>query len=139
MKTNLSKGNQYEQLANDPTKETVDKVVVFLNIEIFINRQKKVIETKYYVKPTNQRLFLNCRSNHPEHVFKSVVYSMALLGKLVNSREEWNICYLRDLREKFLQQEYPLSLIKEQFSRALSVNRADLLFRSAGQRKPKKL
>ena len=64
---------------------------------------------------------------------------MALLGKLVNSREEWNICYLRDLREKFLQQEYPLSLINEQFSRALSVDRADLLFRSADQKKTKKV
>ena len=108
---------------------------MFLNIEIFINREKKIIETKYFVKPTNQRLFLNYRSNHPEHVFKSVVYSMALLGKLVNSREEWNISYLRELREKFLQQEYPLSLVNEQFSRALSVNRADLLFRTPDQKK----
>ena len=111
---------------------------MFLNIEIFINREKKIIETKYFVKPTNQRLFLNYRSNHPEHVFKSVVYSMALLGKLVNSREEWNFSYLRELREKFLQQEYPLSLVNEQFSRALSVNRADLLFRTPDQKKSKK-
>lgn len=31
VKTNLSKGNQYEQLASDPTKETVDKVVDYVN------------------------------------------------------------------------------------------------------------
>ena len=64
---------------------------------------------------------------------------MALLGKLVNSREEWNFSYLRELREKFLQQEYPLSLVNEQFSRALSVNRADLLFRTPDQKKSKKV
>ena len=51
---------------------------------------------------------------------------MALLGKLVNSRDDWNINYLHELREQFLQQEYPLTLINEQFSRALSVDRADL-------------
>ena len=112
------------------TWEYSEENIVFLNIEIFINREKKIIETKYFVKPTNQRLFLNYRSNHPEHVFKSVVYSMALLGKLVNSRDEWNIDYLRELREKFLQQEYPLALINEQFSRVLSVDRMDLLFKS---------
>ena len=70
-----------------------------------------IIETKYYVNPTNQRLFLNYRSNHPSHVFKVIVYGMALQGLLVYSREEWNLEYLHKLREKFLQQEYPLKMI----------------------------
>ena len=102
---------------------------IFLNIELYINCEKKIIETKYYVKPTNQRLFLNFRSNHPNHVFKAIVYGMALQGILVNSRTDWNLEYLVDLREKFLQQEYPLNLINEQYARALQVNRMDLLFR----------
>ena len=46
---------------------------------------------------------------------------------MVNSLMEYNCEYLRDLREKFRQQEYPLKLINEQFKRALNVNRADLL------------
>ena len=70
------------------TWEYSAKSVIFLNIEVFINRERKIIETKYYVKPTNQRLFLNYRSNHPQHVFKSVVYSMALMGIMVNSNQE---------------------------------------------------
>ena len=64
---------------------------------------------------------------------------MALLGKLVNSRDEWNVHYWRELREKFLQQEHPSTLINEQFSRALSVNRADLLFRTPDQKKRKQI
>jgi hypothetical protein len=94
------------------TWEFSESSVVFLNMEVFINREKKSIETKYYVKPTNQRLFLNYRSNHPQHVFKSVVYSMALMGIMVNSTHKWNQGYLRDLREKFLQQEYPHGIDK---------------------------
>ena len=79
------------------------------------------------------------RSNHPQHVFKSVVYSMALLGNMVNSREDWNVEYLQDLREKFLQQEYPSQLINEQFRKALSINRMDLLFQSQTNKKKKRI
>ena len=39
------------------------------------------------------------------------------------------------LREKFLQQEYPLNLIYEQFARAFLVDRADLLLADPSMRK----
>ena len=112
--------------------------MIFLNIELFINREKNIIETKYYVKPTNQRLFLNYRSNHPTHVFKAIVYGMALQGTMVNSRDEWNLEYLVELREKFLQQEYPLIVINEQYEKALEVDRLDLVFKSPALRKNSK-
>ena len=120
------------------TWEWSEEKAIFLNIELRIDRVKKVIETKYYVKPSNQRLFLNYRSNHPEHVFRAVVYGMALQGIMVNSKMEWNCEYLSDLREKFRQQEYPLKLINDQFKRALTVNRDDLLLRTQTQRKKRK-
>ena len=121
------------------TWEWSEEKAIFLNIELQIDRAKKIIETKYYVKPSNQRLFLNYRSNHPEHVFKAVVYGMALQGIMVNSRMEWNCEYLSDLREKFRQQEYPLKLINDQFRRALTVNRDDLLLRTPSTRKKRKM
>ena len=120
------------------TWEWSDKSLIFLNVEVLINREKKIIETRYYVKPSNQRLFLNFRSNHPELIFKGVVYGMALQGIMLNSRQEWNLGYLLELREKFLQQEYPLDLISQQFARALSVDRADLLLADPSNRKKPK-
>ena len=45
---------------------------------------------------------------------------------------------MSDLREKFRQQEYPLKLINEQFRKALTVNRNDLLLQSPALRKTKK-
>ena len=95
---------------------------IFLNVELFINRETKKFETKYYVKPSNKRLFLHFRSNHPEHTFRSIVYSQALQGIMINSRNEWNIEYLRELREKFLEQDYPLNLIYEEYSKALEIS-----------------
>ena len=57
----------------------------------------------------------------------------------MNSRMEWNCDYLSDLREKFRQQEYPLKLINDQFRRALTVNRDDLLLRNPSMRKKRKV
>lgn len=108
---------------------------IFLNIELFINREDKIIETKYYVKPSNKRLYLNYRSCHPPHTFKSIVYSQALQGIMVNSRPEWNIEYLKELRNKFLDQGYPISMINCEFRRALEVDRKDLIFSTNKQKK----
>ena len=110
---------------------------IFLNVELFFNRETKKIETMYYVKPSNKRLYLHYRSCHPQHTFKSIVYSQALQGIMINSREEWNIDYLTELRNKFLEQGYPLKLINGEFKRALEVDRKDLLL-SSSQKKNKK-
>ena len=99
--------------------------------------ETKKFETKYYVKPSNKRLFLHFRSNHPEHTFRSIVYSQALQGIMINSRDDWNIDYLQELREKFLEQDYPLNLINEEYAKALQISRKDLLFNDNRKRKRK--
>ena len=40
---------------------------------------------------------------------------------MINSRDDWNIDYLRELREKFLEQDYPLNLINEEYAKALQI------------------
>ena len=55
---------------------------------------------------------------------------------MINSRDEWNIEHLRELRVKFLDQGYPKKLINDEFKRALEVDRNDLLFNT--ERKKKK-
>ena len=92
--------------------------------------KQSLTETKYYVKPSNQRLYLHYRSCHPQHTFQSIVYSEALQGIMVNSREEWNLWYWRELRQKFLDQEYPIKMINSELKRALEVDRKYLLFNS---------
>ena len=112
---------------------------IFLDIEIILNRESKKLETKIYVTPSNKQLFLSYRSNHPPHVFKSLIYSEALRAVLICSRKEWAVGYLIQLREKFVSQEYAEHLIKEQFMKALEVDRKDLLFRQNRPKKKKKI
>ena len=108
---------------------------IFFNVELFINRENNIIKTNYYVKPSNQRLYLHYKSCHPQHTFRSIVYSQALQGIMVNSRGEWNLEYLSELRGKFLDQGYPISLINQEFNRALEVDRLDLLFNKQNKEK----
>jgi hypothetical protein len=54
---------------------------------------------------------------------------------MINSRKEWNLEYVQELREKSLDQGYPLKLVNEEYARALQVDRLDLLF---GQKKTRK-
>ena len=54
---------------------------------------------------------------------------------MVNSKPEWNIEYLRELRVKFLDQGYPLKLINGEFQRALEIDRMDLLFNENRKKK----
>ena len=91
---------------------------IFLNVKLIIKREAQEIETMYYVKPSNMRIYLHYRSCHPQHTFKSIVYSQALQGILINSREEWNIEYQKELINKFLEQVYPLKPINGEFKRA---------------------
>ena len=63
--------------------------IIFLDLEIILNRETKKIDTKIYVKPSNKQLFLNYRSNHPRHVFKSIIFSQGLRGLLNCSKLDW--------------------------------------------------
>ena len=118
--------------------EFSDESIIFLDLEIILNRETKKIETKIYVKPSNKQLFLNYRSNHPAHVFKSIVYSQALRGVINCTHQEWAIDFMRLLKNKFLAQEYPECLVNQQLERALQVNRADLLFRDKKDKKKRR-
>ena len=55
---------------------TVFEFNEFLDVKYRFNNG--VVETDLFVKPTDAHRYLNYRSHHPKHVFKSVVYSQAL-------------------------------------------------------------
>ena len=55
---------------------------------------------------------------------------------MIYSRHEWNIEYLRELREKFLDKDYPLKTIHEEYSKTLQISRKDLI---SNQNRKKKI
>ena len=80
-----------------------------------------------YVKPTNPQLYLHYTSAHPPHVFKAIIYGQALNVKMICSRHEFVHQHLNKLRQKFEARGYPTELIESEFSRAILLERTDLL------------
>ena len=76
------------------------------------------------VKPTNGQLYLNFRSCHSPNV-----YSQARTAFKICSKQEWREIHLENLKDKFLQQNYPEDLIQAQFEKVLKLNRSDLIFK----------
>ena len=50
--------------------------IVFLDLEILMKDGR--LETNLHIKPTNKQLYLDFKSNHPEHCRKGIPYSQAL-------------------------------------------------------------
>ena len=109
------------------TYEFSEYSTIFLNLKLILNRDADKIDIDYYVKPTNNQLFLHFRSCHPKHVFKAIVFNQALLPTMVCSYPEWRDRYLQNLRTKFIEQEYPEELVDTQFERAKKLNRNELI------------
>ena len=111
------------------TFEFSEKSIIFLNTRLILNREEKQIDVDYHVKPTNKQLFLHYRSCHPEHVFRSTVYSQALLGKTVCSYPDWCERYLQRLHVNFIEQVYPEKLIYNKFDKVRKLSREELAYK----------
>ena len=110
----------------------------FLDIKLSYNKSTQKIETDLHIKPTNAQLFLDWFSNHPYHCKKGIIYSQALRIIMICSEPERVEYQLNQLKQKFIQVNYPEDVVREQFLRASQIQRADLLLRVNSSRKKKK-
>ena len=61
------------------------------------------LETEIFVQPTNLKLFLDYKSNHPTHCKDSIVYSQAVRVVERCSQPDSAVPHLETLREKLIQ------------------------------------
>ena len=90
--------------------------VEFLDLRISIEDGR--LKTNLFVKETNKQLFLDYKSNHPEHCKSSIPYSQALRVIERCSSPDEAEHHLSDLQSKFEDRNYPRDLISGQFDRA---------------------
>ena len=76
-----------------------NKEIIFLDVKLIMEDGK--LETDRFVKPTNPQLFLHYTSNHPQSVFKAIVYGQALTVKLICSKNEFVAGHVRNLKDKY--------------------------------------
>ena len=104
----------------------------FLDLRIMIVGGR--LETEIFVKPTNQQLYLDYKSNHPTHCKDAIVYSQALRVVQLCSQPNSTQQHLQRLSEKFENRGYPKNVLEKAFKKATAVPRKELIH---GQRKVK--
>ena len=86
------------------------------------------LETERHVKPTNPQLFLQYTSNHPQSVFKAIVYGQAITVRTICSKQEFVDKHMKSLKEKFIQRGYPLEMVESDVARGSLLTRAALSY-----------
>ena len=102
--------------------------VEFLDLEIFLKDGR--LSTNLFIKPTNKQLYLDYKSNHPEHCKIGIPYSQALRVVEKCSETEDRDRGLEKLKEKFKERNYPEEVINEKFEKAKKKDRRSLICQS---------
>ena len=109
----------------DFTFEWSDEKINYLDVTLVMEDGK--LETDRHVKPTNPQLFLHYTSNHPQSVFKAIVYGQAITVRTICSKDEFVQKHLKDLKEKFIHRGYPVEMVDRELQRGSNLSRTDLL------------
>ena len=94
---------------------------------IYIDVDRK-LRTNLYRKPSDTLSYLHYKSNHPPHIFKSIIYSQALRLNLLTDDDTNLTVNLHNLTKAFLAKDYPLDMINQQISQSLKHTQQHLLF-----------
>ena len=105
--------------------------VDFLDLKIIIENGKLV--TDLFVKPTNLQLYLDYRSNHPQPCKDAIVYCQALRVMERCSTIDLARPHLEQLRQRFLDRNYPEQVVTDQIKKAESKDRKSLIFKQRKQ------
>ena len=101
------------------------EVIEFLDLKIYLEGGR--LKTNLFIKPSNQQLYLDYFSNHPQPCKEGIVYGQALRILERCSEGEWAETHLENLREKLIERNYPDSLIQEKFVKAKQRSRHELI------------
>ena len=99
--------------------------IEFLDLEI--SKKDGKLATNLYIKPNNQQLYLDFNSNHPLPCKEGIVYGQALRIVERCSSDENRDTHLTLLSEKLRERNYPPKVIENEFQKAKSKPRKQLL------------
>ena len=99
--------------------------VEFLDLEISVINGK--LCTNLFIKPSNQQLYLDFNSNHPEPCKQAIIYGQALRVVERCSNEEDLNNHLYNLEAKLSARNYPKDLIESKFQKAKVNSRNSLI------------
>ena len=97
----------------------------FLDTTVYKSNNK--LYTKVYKKPTDRSLYLHSNSYHPNNLKRNIPYGQALRLKKICSENDQYLKSLDALKNSFLERGYTQENLENQFRKASSKPRDDLL------------
>ncbi|PFX11759.1 hypothetical protein AWC38_SpisGene24406 [Stylophora pistillata] len=85
------------------------------------------IRTDVYSKPTDSHLYLPPSGAHPKHVFKAISYSVATRLQRNCSEQAFLVKRITKYKGYLVTQGHPSKLVDDQFRKASTIPRSDLL------------
>jgi hypothetical protein len=108
------------------THESDYNSINFLDLKISLHENNS-ITTALYKKPVSKHEYLHYKSNHPNHLLKSLPYSCALRIIRTCSNEETRSSELELMFDKFLNRNYPQQILDLCKTKLENINRESLL------------
>ena len=104
-----------------------DTQVEFLDLVIKIENGR--LKSDLFIKPTNQQLYLNYNSNHPEPCKTGLIYGQALriMERCTDAVDASS--HLKNLETKLIDRKYPEDLVKRHMARAQTKDRRTQIFK----------
>ena len=105
--------------------EIKDRSTTFLDTKVSVLNDQ--ITTDLYRKPTDRIQYLLPSSNHPNHILKSVPYSLALrLVRIVSNPEKLKQ-RLGKLKTMLISRKYNKNVVQEAINKVLTLDRKETL------------
>ena len=102
--------------------------IEFLDLKIYLEGGK--LKTDLFIKPSNQQLYLDFFSNHPQPCKDGIIYGQALRILERCSESDSAEAHLDNLKQKLVERNYPEELIDQKFLKAKQRSRNDLIHQS---------
>jgi len=106
--------------------EINENKIAFLDTIVYKDSDNN-LQTTLYKKPTDRRIYLHNKSEHPYSLKKSIPYSQALRIKRICSTKEEFSKECNTLKEKLLERGYDQNLIENQINKVDAFDRNQLL------------
>ena len=108
------------------TYQTDTNNINFLDLKISIDKDNS-IHTSIFKKEISKHQYLHFLSDHPHHIFKSIIYSQGIRLLRICSKIEDFQNELDVLCNKFISRDYPPTIVNFYKEKVLKMKREDIL------------
>ena len=109
------------------------------SLDLIITIENGKLKTNLFIKPSNMQIYLDFKSNHPNHCKVGLIYGQALrIIERCSDPVEADL-HLENLKGKLLDRNYPEMLVKSQFQRAKKLDRKQLIYQNRRKKNDNKV